>query len=297
MSEDEKAHATVCCASCGIAEIDDIKLKECDGCDLVRYCSDECKRDHKSEHEEACKNRTAELRDELLFKQPESTHLGDCPICSLPLPLDRSKSSMYYCCSKSICDGCVCANLKRQVEMRLEQTCPFCREPTPKVDEENDKRRMKRVEANDLVAMCQEGIEQFERGDYRCAFEYWTKAAEAGDAYAHYRLAHLYSEGKGVEEDEGKEMYHTEEAAIGGQPDARYNLGLLENSCERAMKHWIIAATQGHDEATKSLMKAFKDGFISKEILTTTLRAHHAAVDATKSPQREEGEEFLREEV
>ena len=67
MSGDNKAEATVCCASCGIAEIDDIKLKECDGCDLVRYCSDECKRDYKSEHEEACKNRTAELRDELLF--------------------------------------------------------------------------------------------------------------------------------------------------------------------------------------------------------------------------------------
>ena len=83
MSEDEKAEATVCCASCGIAEIDDIKLKECDGCDLVRYCSDECKRDHKSEHEEACKKRAAELHDELLLKQPESTHLGDCPICSL----------------------------------------------------------------------------------------------------------------------------------------------------------------------------------------------------------------------
>ena len=54
-----------CCASCGIAEIDDIKLKECGDCDLVRYCSDECLRDHKSEHKEECKKRAVELRDEL----------------------------------------------------------------------------------------------------------------------------------------------------------------------------------------------------------------------------------------
>ena len=68
-----------CCASCGIAEIDDIKLMPCDGCDLVRYCSDECQIEHKSEHQDACKKRAgeaAELRDELLFKQPESTHHG-----------------------------------------------------------------------------------------------------------------------------------------------------------------------------------------------------------------------------
>ena len=61
MSEDNEADTTTsCCASCGIAEVDDIKLKECDGCDLVRYCSDECQRNHKLEHEEACKQRAAE---------------------------------------------------------------------------------------------------------------------------------------------------------------------------------------------------------------------------------------------
>ena len=58
-----------CCAFCGIAEIDDIKLMSCDGCDLVKYCSDECREDHKSEHEEDCKKGAAELRDALLAIQ------------------------------------------------------------------------------------------------------------------------------------------------------------------------------------------------------------------------------------
>jgi len=60
MSEDEAD--TLCCASCGIAEVDEVKLKECSDCDLIKYCSDECKQDHKSQHEEDCKKRAAELR-------------------------------------------------------------------------------------------------------------------------------------------------------------------------------------------------------------------------------------------
>ena len=39
---------TFCCASCGVAEVDDVKLVQCDDCDLVRYCSDDCQRYHKA---------------------------------------------------------------------------------------------------------------------------------------------------------------------------------------------------------------------------------------------------------
>ena len=54
-NEDLDAAANELCASCGIAEVDDLKLKKCDDCDLVKYCSDDSQIDHKSEHEEACK--------------------------------------------------------------------------------------------------------------------------------------------------------------------------------------------------------------------------------------------------
>ena len=122
MSEHNEAveASSFCCASCGIAEIDNIKLKECDGCDLVQYCSDECKGQHTSEHAEACKKRAAELRDEILFRQPEGTHMGDCPICCLPLSLDYKKSSMSTCCCKVICKGCNYANKKREIEAKLK---------------------------------------------------------------------------------------------------------------------------------------------------------------------------------
>ena len=128
---DELNGMTMVCASCGIAEVDEIKLMECDGCDLVRYCSDDCQNNHRSEHDEACKERAAELHDEWLYKQPESSYLGDCPICTIPLSLHLHKSSMYSCCSKLVCDGCDYVNKMREDKMRLRQSCPFCREPVP----------------------------------------------------------------------------------------------------------------------------------------------------------------------
>ena len=59
------------------------------------------------------------------------------------------------------------------------------------------------------------------------------------------------------------------------------------------MKHFTIAANLGHDESIKALMDNFKDGFVSKDDLAAALRAHQAAADATKSPQREAAEEYL----
>ena len=111
---------TSCCASCGTEEVDGIKLVPCDGCDLVRYCDEACQELHRPEHAGKCRKRAAELGDERLFKQPESSCYGDCPICCLPLPLDPQKCTLMSCCSKYICTGCMCANLQREMEMRLQ---------------------------------------------------------------------------------------------------------------------------------------------------------------------------------
>ena len=295
---DDNNDMILCCASCGIAEIDDIKLMPCDDCDLVRYCSDECREVHQSEHEEACKKRAAELREELLFMQPESSYLGDCPICSLPLPLDPEKSRMQSCCSKVICNGCFYANKEREIRGGLVQLCPFCREPSPSSEEDKDKQRMKRIEANDPAAIYHEGGRHLMKGEYNRAFEYFAKAAALGDAGAHYQLSVMYRLGDGVEKDKGKEIHHLEEAAIAGHPSARHNLGTAECDYERTVKHWIIAAAQGHADSMKKLIKVFKveQGmmFMEKEELAATLRAHKAAVDATKSPQRDKAEEIQR---
>ncbi|KAK1747225.1 hypothetical protein QTG54_002569 [Skeletonema marinoi] len=234
MSGEEESDMMMCCASCGIGQVDDIKLKKCTACYLVRYCSVKCQKEHRPKHKRACKKRAAELRDEILFKQPESTNLGDCPICFLPVSIDTKKSSMGERCS----------------------------------DEK----------------------------DYKSAVEYWTKAAELGDAGAHYNLSISYRDGLGVERDEKKKVYHSEQAAIGGDPFARSRLGCEEWSngrTDRAVKHWIIAAKLQDEMAVSALQDAYREGCVRKEDFASALRGHQAAVDSTKSPQRDEAEAFM----
>ena len=98
-----------------------------------------------------------------------------------------------------------------------------------------------------------------EQGDKRKAFEYWSKAAALGFMDAHYNLSLMY-DGDGIEKDEKKRIYHLEEAAIGGHPEARNNLAISEakhGRLDRAVKHWIIAANMGDDESLKNLQNAY----------------------------------------
>ena len=285
------------CASCGVAEGDEIKLKKCTACYLVQYCGVKCQKDHRPKHKKECKKRAAELKDELLFKQPESSHLGDCPICCLPVPIDPEKSTFFLCCGKRICRGCSHANGKRERAERLQHRCPFCRNPAPKPGEEAKQLLMKRVEANDPVALCRFGTNGYNKGDYTTAVEYWTKAADLGYADAHYHLSRLYHEGVGVEKDKKKELYHVKEAAIAGHPEARHNLGCVEGGngpqqLGRAVKHFIIAAKLGYDHSLDALKTLYKDGLVSKDVFSAALRGYQTAIEATKSPQREEA--YLR---
>ena len=287
----------MCCANCGISAIDDIELKDCDACDLVKYCSDECQKDHKDNHGEECKKRKAELRDRDLFTMPDGSHLGECPICCLPLSIDPSKSTFMNCCSKSICNGCSYANSKREVEAGLEERCVFCREPYPNSYEEVEKRCKKRIKKNDLATINLMAKKHFREGDYETALEYLTKAAEMGYADAHFGLSNFYYEGEVVEKDTEKAIYHLEEAAIAGHPRARRNLGVYEKingRFERARKHFIIAANLGWHDSLQELRELYANGHASKEDYASALRAYQAATEEAKSAEREIAEAFYK---
>jgi len=153
----------------------------------------------------------------------------------------------------------------REREDMLEHSCPFCRHAVIHAVSMSDEKVkvdiMKRIEANDPVNM-----------------------------EAHYNLACRYDDGKGVEKDKKKEIFHLEQAAIGGHHLARYMLGCEEffnGKIERAKKHWIIAANLGLDDSIEALKQGYAVGHVSKEEFAAALRAHQAAVDATKSSQRE----------
>ncbi len=296
MSTDSEADEV--CASCGKAEVDDITLKICTACKLVKYCSVDCQKNHRSQHKKACKKRAAEIRDDNLFKQPEESHLGECPICCLPLSLDETKLSINSCCCKYICRGCVYAHQKRETELGLENKCPFCRELMADNQEEGIHNYMERAKANDPLALFRMGVECDREENYEGAFQYYKKAAELGSVEAHYNLSISYGEGKGVEKDIKKKIYHLEEAAIGGNPNARYNLANHEGRNgreDRAYRHLIIAANLGCDNALDKVKEGFVHGLVSKEDYEAALRGHQTAVDATKSQQREEAGKAIRD--
>ena len=80
--EQQQSDLDEVCACCGVAAVDDVKLKICDdGCNLVKYCSGKCHENHREQHEKECTERKTELHDKELFTQPHSSHIGECPIC------------------------------------------------------------------------------------------------------------------------------------------------------------------------------------------------------------------------
>lgn len=280
------------CASCvcgsGIAELGDINLMESA---LARYCSDIRKQEY---HRTTMKKEGDEERDKILFRQPKSSHLGDCPICFLPLPLDHDKSILHSCCSKIVCKGCSYVNTIREFKENSQHACPFCRQGVPKTREDAERNQMNRIAANDPVALQRTGSKYQNEGDYERAFEYFTRAADLGDADAHFELSLLYQNGEGVQKDEEREVYHLEEAAIRGHPDARCNLASHEwqnnERMDRAVKHLIIAVNLGHHESMQMLKELNELGSVSDDLFAVTMHTHQAAVDAMKSPQREEAE-------
>ena len=195
MYSSAKAEADICCANCGIAEeeIDEVKMdeEEC-SCKLLRSCSDKCCDEHQEQQEEECQSQVAKVHDDDLLTQPDSSNLGECPLCFLPMPLDAQKLTFKSCCSKVVCNGCEYAHNRSGGG----GNCPFCREPTVS-RKENKKRMKKRVKANDPAALRQMGTIRCAEGSHKGALTYWTKAAELGDAHAHYSLGLMYWRGGG----------------------------------------------------------------------------------------------------
>ena len=107
---------------------------------------------------------------------------------------DESTATLFVCHSTGLS--------KRPLLFYWSRVLPLQLQPMPKLEEESDLIRMKRIEVHDPVALREEGRRHYIEGDYKSAFVYWTKAAELGDIVAHYNLSVMYRKGKGVEKDE-----------------------------------------------------------------------------------------------
>ena len=306
--------ATHCCAECGKEEEGGISLKTCKSCMQAKYCNAACQKKHWATHKKSCKQRTAEIRDEALFKDPPSTE--DCPICFLPMPrrliccvsllpatvssvpiydfaianedLAAKETAHYYpCCGKCICGGCIHSFR----ESGNIGKCPFCNADRNKTGEERVQEIMKRAEANDPTSMCMlansshhglNGLQQ----DQAKAMELYVRAADLGWGMAHFLLADVYHEGGNLK----KAEFHYEAAAMAGNEVARNNIGAIEynsGNIERAVKHWMIAASGGDSTAMHNLTTLFKDGAVSRESIDSTLVAYNNSCLEMRSEARD----------
>ena len=281
------------CANCGKGEEESHKLKHCNACKFVKYCSRDCQIAHRPQHKKECKIRAAELHDIELFKQPPPKE--DCPICFLRLPCLDTGSNYYSCCGKVICSGCNHApRYDHQGNKVDNQKCPFCRTPSP-LDEEVADSIKKRVDAGDAIAIytlgCfyRDGEYDFSR-DHRKALELWHRAGELGYADAYTNIGHAYETGTGVEIDMKKATHYYERAAMGGDVNARYNLGVNEakaGNYDRAVKHYMVAVKDGDSESLKLIKQFYSYWRATKEDYTTALRSYQAYLGDIKSDQRD----------
>ena len=239
------------------------------------------------------------ISDDELFREPPPKE--DCPICMLPMPYANGVCgiNMIYhpCCGKIVCKGCILAASQEMKKGTMKPLCAFCREPILTCGIESLTLYKKRMKLNDAEAYDQVGMFHFQGSnslpkDYKKTLELWKKAAELGSLTAHYSLAAAYMVGNGVSKDQKLALHHYKLAAIGGHEIARLNLGSIDynnndGNDDRAMKHFMIAASCGYDVALKEVGNRYRDGYITKDEYASTLRAYQNSIDEMKSEQRE----------
>ena len=297
---DDKDNIVSVCANCG-KEGDDVN-NICNKCKQVKYCNAACKKKHRHKHKKGCEEyqrlaakHAAELHDEKLFKKPPPK-AGDCPICFIRIPNLKTGSRYQTCCGKTICSGCVYAPLYDNQGNEVDnKKCPFCRTPTPKSADVANEREKKRVELDDPMAIINTGC-YYDKGtngypqDYDKSLELFHRAAELGHAGAYANIGWAYDNGEGVEVDEKKAKHYYELAAMGGDVNARHNLGINEikaGDMDRALRHFMIAIRSGNPKSLEVFKLMYSKGHATKEDYTKALQSYQEYLSEIKSAQRD----------
>lgn len=235
-----------------------------------------------------------DIPDDVLFKRAPK---DDCDICFLELPNESFEQWRSYqpCCGKTMCIGCMSSVLKSG-----SIACPFCRSSMGG-NEDFIAKLQKRASLGDSSGMHNLGIEYYKgrccKRDTGKAMELFHQAAQRGSVPSHALLGTIYTKGEnGVERCEEKSNYHELHAAIGGHLICRNNIAFtdIQNGyTDRAMKHLLIAASDGYKPALQSVKKCYTLNLVSKEDFANALRAHQATLDAFSSREREDGVDEL----
>jgi TPR repeat protein len=107
------------------------------------------------------------------------------------------------------------------------------------------------------------------------AIKLFHRAADLGSAIANENFGLLYDTGDGVSKDMVKAKQYHEKGAMAGCATSRLNLGVddaNDGNFDRAIKHWLIAASSGDIRAVNDIKKAMIEGHATKDHYARALR-------------------------
>ena len=233
----------------------------------------------------------------------------DCAICLVPLSPVISNAIYKACCGKEICRACYGENeeaINKQNEeksagKKLALTCPFCREPIPTSNEEENARLQARCMQNDHIAFTQTAV-CYRDGKYGTAKDYlkaldcFIRAVELGSPEACTGIGDSYLVGSGVSANNERAALFWRVGALRGSIISRHNIGVHKyhtfGNHEIGIRHWKIAAEAGYQRSLNRLKSIYNDKepgkeFISKDYLESTYRSCHEAQMEVKTEERE----------
>lgn len=232
-----------------------------------------------------------ELRDVELFGPPEERE--ECPICFVPMPLDIDECTLLPCCGKLVCDACFMAAGVATSKF----TCAFCRsKPAMEWDATNQQLRS-RIESGDAWAMYALG-NSYSSGDegvqmnHIAAMKLWLQAADSGHIEALCSIANKhFQDGFEVKITEDQALKVATAAAKNGSLEGHHLVGGLEckvnDDFDKALKHFVRAATGGYVPSFKTLRNMRDKGGLPRDVFDDIEEQHKEALTRGRSEERD----------
>ena len=239
----------------------------------------------------------------LLFNQPPK--LDECPICLLRLPTLYTGYDILGCCGKVICYGCRCA--QEAHDRANPWICPLCRGNHPPNHQEYVRIQERHAESGNPVSMFaiatilmdgseEDGLEP----DVPRGLHWLFESCNEGCEFAFWKLSNMLEAGEFVERDIDTSWELCKGAAIFGHHHARVKLAQFEmqhENYDNAVKHLLIAVTQGSLDSLNHIRDLLRSGHATKEQYGQAIRAYKEYLDEVKSDQRDsaanQGFEYL----
>lgn len=205
---------------------------------------------------------------------------------------DAEQSTFKTCCGKIICNGCLTLSEECIDDDggELLHLCPLCKAP-PASSEEEEVNRITALMACDNAEAYTHLAHSYASGglglpqDWSKATELYLQAGELGCAEAYYNLGIASKLGRGIERDLKMSMHYYKLAAIHGDVEARYHLGIFEGQASNfylSFMHYKIAARAGHEKALDKVKQGFVGGIVTKEEYEWSLHGYQKRQDEIK---------------